>query len=300
VPYLPTNFGLLDEADADYGAARVAVLPVPFERTVSYGRGTAGGPAAILRASQNMELYDEETGDEPYRVGIATLPPYLPEHHEMAGALAELQAECRRHLAAGKFLVTLGGEHSLTLAPVRAARDELAASGRPLGVVQFDAHADLREEYEGTPYSHASVMSRVLDEGLPTLAVGLRSLSEPEGRLVRERALPVIWGWDLEGPDTVERFARLLDDLPDDVYLTFDLDYFDPSLVPATGTPEPGGGRWWPTLALLRNLFARKRVVAMDVVELAPLAEARASDFTAARLIYKCVGYLAAGALAAP
>jgi agmatinase len=300
VPYLPTNFGLLDEADADYGAARVAVLPVPFERTVSYGRGTAGGPAAILRASQNMELYDEETGDEPYRVGIATLPPYLPEHHEMAGALAELQAECRRHLAAGKFLVTLGGEHSLTLAPVRAARDELAAAGRPLGVVQFDAHADLREEYEGTPYSHASVMSRVLDEGLPTLAVGLRSLSEPEGRLVRERALPVIWGWDLEGPDTVERFARLLDDLPDDVYLTFDLDYFDPSLVPATGTPEPGGGRWWPTLALLRNLFARKRVVAMDVVELAPLAEARASDFTAARLIYKCVGYLAAGALAAP
>jgi len=295
MPYLPTNFGLLDDADADYGPARMVVLPVPFERTVSYGRGTAEGPAAILRASQNMELYDEETGGEAYRQGIATLPPFLPEHPELAEALSELEAECRRHLEAGKFLVTLGGEHSLTIAPVRAARRHLAARGAALGVVQFDAHADLREAYEGTPYSHAAVMSRVVEEGLPTLAVGLRSLSAPEGEVIRARNLAVIWGWELDEPGTAERFARHLDALPDDVYLTFDIDYFDPALVPATGTPEPGGGRWWPTLRLLRTLFERKRVVAMDVVELAPLAGVPASDFVAARLVYKCAGYLDAG-----
>jgi len=292
MPFLPTNFGLLEAADADYERARAAVLPVPFERTVSYGHGTSAGPAAILRASQSMELWDEELGSEPYRQGIATLPPFLPEAFDLGEAMAELQAEAAGHLAAGKFLVTLGGEHSLTIAPVRAAREEIERDGGALGVVQFDAHADLREEFEGTPYSHASVMRRVVEVGLPTLAVGIRSLSTPEADLVRERGLPVIWGSELDDPATPGRFAELLAALPDAVYLTFDIDYFDPSLVPATGTPEPGGGRWWPTLALLRTLFRTKRVVAMDLVELAPVANLPASDFLAAKLVYKCLGYL--------
>jgi len=292
MPFLPTNFGLLEAADADYERARAAVLPVPFERTVSYGHGTSAGPAAILRASQSMELWDEELGSEPYRQGIATLPPFLPEAFDLGEAMAELQAEAAGHLAAGKFLVTLGGEHSLTIAPVRAAREEIERDGGALGVVQFDAHADLREEFEGTPYSHASVMRRVVEDGLPTLAVGIRSLSTPEADLVRERGLPVIWGSELDDPATPGRFAELLAALPDAVYLTFDIDYFDPSLVPATGTPEPGGGRWWPTLALLRTLFRTKRVVAMDLVELAPVANLPASDFLAAKLVYKCLGYL--------
>ncbi len=296
MPYLPTNYGLLEAPDADYEHARVAVLPVPFERTVSYGHGTAGGPAAILRASQNMELYDEELGSEPYRLGIATLPPFLPDGHAMDEALGDLEQEAARHLEAGKFLVTLGGEHSLTIAPVRAARRRAEARGEGIGVVQFDAHADLRAEYEGTPYSHASVMHRVLDEGLPTLAVGLRSLSTPEAALIRERELPVVWGWELERAETSRRFTKLLATLPETVYLTFDIDYFDPSLVPATGTPEPGGGRWWPTLELLRLLFRHKRVAAMDVVELSPLGDVPASDFVAARLIYKCLSYLQAAA----
>lgn len=294
MPYLPTNFGLLDEADAEYGRARVAVLPVPFERTVSYGHGTASGPAAIVRASQSMELYDEELGSEPYRAGIATLPPFLPEAHDLGAALDELADEARRHLEAGKLLVTLGGEHSLTIAPVRAALEVAAARGEAIGVVQFDAHADLREEYEGTPWSHAAVMRRVLDLGLPTVAVGLRAVSTPEAELIAERRLPTIWGWELEdAAATAERFERLLAELPETVYLTFDVDYFDPALVPATGTPEPGGGRWWPTLALLRALFRKKRVIAMDVVELAPVGALPASDFVAARLVYKAIGYLA-------
>jgi agmatinase len=294
MPYLPTNFGLLDEADADYGRARVAVLPVPFERTVSYGHGTAAGPAAIVRASQSMELWDEELASEPYRMGIATLPPFVPEAHDLGEALAEIEAEAKRHLEAGKFLLTLGGEHSLTIAPFKAAREVAAARGEAIGVVQFDAHADLREEYEGTRHSHAAVMRRVLELDVPAVAVGLRAVSAPEAELIAERDLPVIWGWELDDEAAAAaRFAELLAALPETVYLTFDVDYFDPALLPATGTPEPGGGRWWPTLALLRTLFRTKRVIAMDVVELAPIGALPASDFVAARLAYKALAYLA-------
>jgi agmatinase len=288
MPSLPTNFGLLPEEQADYASSRVAVLPVPFERTVSYGRGTAAGPAAILRASQSMELYDEELRFEPAEIGIATLPPFLPEAFDLGSAMAELEVECRRHLDAGKFLLTLGGEHSLTIAPVRAAK---AVHGE-IGVVQFDAHADLREEFEGTPYSHAAVMRRVADEGLPTLPIGIRSLSKPEAEFAHEAGIPIVWAHELDELEG-NRYERLLAALPGKVYLTFDIDYFDPSLVPGTGTPEPGGGGWHPTMRLLSRLFETKEVVAMDVVELAPIGGQPASDFVAAKLAYKCLGYLA-------
>lgn len=286
MPSQPTNFGLLEGPYCDYERSRAVVLPVPFERTTTYGKGTAHGPAAIVRASQAMELYDEELESEPFEQGIATVPPFLPEAFDMAAALGEIEAEAHRHLALGKFLVVLGGEHSLSLAPVRAAR---AVHGS-IGVVQFDAHADLRESFEGTSFSHASVMKRIVDEGVPTLAVGLRSLSAPEAESIRRHQLPVLWGYQLE--QAAEAFAPALASLPQKVYLTFDIDYFDPSLVPATGTPEPGGGRWYPTLALLRALFHTKTVVGMDLVELAPIGGQPASDFLAAKLIYKCLGYL--------
>jgi len=289
MPSLPTNFGLLEPEASAYETSRVAVLPVPFERTTSYGKGTSAGPAAIIRASQSMELYDEELGAEPSLQGITTLPPFLPEAFDMAEAMAELQAECRVHMEKGKFLVTLGGEHSLSQAPIKAAREVFGTSGE-IGVVQFDAHADLREEFEGTPYSHASVMKRVVDAGIPTLAVGIRSLSAPEAEVVRSKSLPVIWGHQLDR--AADLFPKLLQELPETIYLTFDIDYFDPSLVPATGTPEPGGGLWYPTLGLLRHLFATKTVVSMDLIELAPLGHQPASDFLAAKLIYKCLGYL--------
>jgi len=292
MPYLPDNFGLLDDEDCAYDTARAVVLPVPFERTVSYGRGTASGPGAIVRASQNLELYDDELASEPYTIGIHTRPPFHPEGFAMEEALGELEEEAHRHVAAGKFLVTLGGEHSLTIAPVRAARRAVAAEGHEMGVVQFDAHADLRDEFDGTPHSHASVMRRVVEDGMPTVAVGIRSLSTPEAELARERELPVIWGRELALPDAGERFAAMLDALPEHVYLTFDVDYFDPSLVPTTGTPEPGGGHWWPTLALLRELFRSKTVVAMDLVELAPVGHLHGPDFLAAKLVYKCLAYL--------
>lgn len=281
----PDNFALLPEAVCGYDASPTIVLPLPFERTVSYGKGTAAGPEAIVLASQYMELWDEELGCEPFEPGIATLPAFEPRAEGILEALGEIEEETYRHMAAGKFVVALGGEHSLTLAPVRAAK---RAFGE-IGVVQFDAHADLREEYQGTPYSHACVMRRIVEDGFPTLAVGLRSMSTPEAHFAAERRLPILYAYEMERQ--AARFAELLDALPEQVYLTFDIDYFDPSLVPATGTPEPGGGSWYPTLDLLRTLFQRKRVVAMDVVELAPIEALPASDFLAAKLIYKCLGY---------
>ena len=269
-----------------YEKASVVILPVPFERTTSYGQGTAEGPAALLRASWHVETYDQELDMDPSEQGIATLPLFQPTADDLGTALEQLTEAAEPHLRMGKFLVTLGGEHSLSTATIRAA----SRSHPDLGVVQFDAHADLRDSYEGTPHSHACIMRRVVDDlGLQTLAVGIRSLSTPEARWIAERDLPVIWGRQLDEADA--RFERLLEALPETIYLTFDIDYFDPSLVPCTGTPEPGGGFWTPTLRLLRHLFEHKRVVAMDVVELSPRAEQPASDFVAAKLVYKCLGY---------
>lgn len=281
------NFALLDDEDRRYETSRAAILPLPFERTTSYGKGASAGPEAIVRASHYLETYDEELATEPFRQGIHTLPPFVPGSLDLAEAIAEIETEALRYLVDGKFLVSLGGEHSITYPLVRAVK----TVWNQVGVVQFDAHADLRESYEGSPFSHAAVMHRVMTEGLPTLALGIRSLSTPEAELIRERNLAVVWGHEMPRL-TPEHFAQLLAPLPERIYLTFDLDYFDPALVPATGTPEPGGGWWYPTLELLRTLFREKTVVAMDAVELAPIPGQPASDFLAAKLVYKCLGYL--------
>ncbi len=274
-----------------YNSSRAAILPVPFERTTSYGQGTSRGPEAILEASAYLETWDEELGLDPSLAGIATLPTCDPRDEDLATALAQIESAALAPLRDGKFLVTLGGEHTLTAATARAAR---RATGRPLGVVQFDAHADLRHEYMGTPYSHACVMRRLIEEGFPTLAIGLRSLSTGEAQFAESQALPILWAHQMaRHPNQTE--SRLLDhlaNLPEEIYLTFDIDYFDPALVPATGTVEPGGGSWYPALNLLRLLFQHKKVVAMDLVELAPIPGHPASDFLAAKLIYKCLGYL--------
>ena len=277
-------------SEAPAGEPAVAVLPVPYERSTSWGRGAENGPAALLRASRYVELYDEELRLEPFRVGIETLPPVDVDGAEEA-ALERIAAAARAALERGRFLAAIGGEHTVTPALVRGV---VEAAGPDLGVVQFDAHADLRHAYAGTRWNHACAMSRVLDLGVSTLAVGIRSLSRPEAARIETEGLPVIRAGELEALAAGELqalFLGLLASLPDTVYLTFDLDFFDPSLLPATGTPEPGGGTWFQALALLRLLFEHKRVIAMDVVELAPVPGSPASDFTAARLLYKCIGY---------
>ena len=274
--------------------AGVTILPVPFERTTSYGSGTARGPAAILEASGYVELWDEELRCEPHRIGVHTAEALLADDEALDAAVASLQRGMSDALGRGNFVLTLGGEHTVTVPAVRAWAERAEALGEPFGVVQFDAHADLRDEYEDTPLSHACVMRRVLETGAPILPIGIRSLSTPEAELIDRDGIEVVWADELEGfgPDALD--ARLAN-LPDSVYLTFDVDFFDPSLVPATGTPEPGGGSWWPTLRLLRRLFESKRVVAMDIVELAPDPHHHASNFLVAKLALKCIAYHARG-----
>lgn len=292
----PPSFLDLPPELRDPETARAAVLPVPYEATTSYGQGTARGPDAILAASAQVEFYDVELDAEPCREGICTLDaPRLPR--EGAAMVDALRRAYDPVLDDRRFVVALGGEHTITY-PLVAAWNDRLGEGSGLHVLQLDAHADLRDEYQGSAASHACAMRRILDLGLPTLGVGIRSLSAPEASLLHERRLPVIWGRDLDRAE--ELFDRYLAGLPQTVYLTFDVDYFDPSLVPATGTPEPGGGRWYPTLRLLRRLFASKRVVAADIVELAPIAGLPTSDFVAARLAYKLVGLWSRSAESAP
>ncbi len=274
-----------EEARSPFEDARVAVLPVPYEGTVSYGHGTAAGPEAILRASAQVELYDEQTRAEPFRAGIHTDPMLPIPDGPTERVVDAIAARAGELMDAGKWVVMLGGEHSITPGAVRAA----AARHPGLHVVQLDAHADLRESYEGNPWSHASAMARCL--GLaPIRAVGIRNYSIEEAERM-SKGIPgyrIVHAWEMENDDWQCRVLDGLDGKP--VYLTVDLDYFDPSVIPATGTPEPGGGAWWPTLRFLDDLFRRTRVVACDLVELAPAPGLHMADFAAARLAYKLIG----------
>jgi agmatinase len=280
------NFLGIPDDEARYETARGVVVPVPWEATVSYGAGTAKGPAAILDASRYVELYDEVLREEPYRKGgIHTAPAVDGSGDDPVAFLDGLESVAARLFADGKFPVFLGGEHSLTTAPVRAAR----AAFEDLSVLQFDAHADLRESYEGTPWSHACVMRRVHELGVPAVPIGIRAISVEEAEFVHDEGLPVFWSHRIAHGE--EWMDTVLNTLSDTVYITFDVDYFDPSLIPATGTPEPGGGFWHETMRFLGYVFQDKNVVGMDVVELAPIEGLHAPDFVIARLVHRCLGY---------
>ena len=290
---LPHNFLGLDESASDFDRARAVILPVPYEATTSFGGGTRSGPAAIIEASRYIELYDQELDAEPYEVGVATLPALELTGAGPAEAIAELRSAYDKLLdaAEGKFIITLGGEHSISSAPILAWADRLQSqgSGRPFTVLQVDAHTDLRPEYEGSPYSHASVMSRVQDRA-NIVAVGIRALTREERELARNSDhIHLFLADDIhEGDAWID---DVLARLEGDVYITFDVDGFDPSLVPSTGTPEPGGLQWYPTMKLLRRVFRERNVVACDIVELAPIPGFAASDFLVAKLVYKMIGY---------
>ena len=279
---LPQNFlGLPPESSA-LASSRVAVLPVPYDFSTSYQGGTRWGPQAILAASRNMELWDDELG-ATYKAGIHTLPELEPTALGPGEMAKRVEQAFEWILAAGKLPVMLGGEHSLTAGAVRALR------GRhpKLSVLQLDAHADMRESYLDSPDSHACVMRRVR-ELCPAASVGIRSLSEEEAQYLKAHPAP-IW--------SVRTFRQLhgdwkpvLDALTDDVFITFDLDALDPAHLPGTGTPEPGGLEWYEANDLIAAVAAKKRIVGFDVVELAPLAGNVASDFLAARLTYRMMG----------
>ncbi len=278
----------LDEAGRDFDRSAAVLLPVPYEATTSYGDGTRLGPRAILEASRYIELYDRELDCEPSEIGIHTLPALELTREGAAQAMQELgDLYGRVARACGeRFLLMLGGEHAVSSPAIRAQAD---LHEERLSVLQMDAHADLRSEYEGTPHSHASAMARVLDRA-DVVAVGIRAVSSEEMEVVRSSdAVTLVWADEMWEDD--RWMDRAIEALGPKVYLTFDVDYFDPSLVPSTGTPEPGGGDWYRTLHFLRRVFREREVVAADVVELAPVPGLHAPDFLVAKLVYKLLGY---------
>jgi agmatinase len=286
--HLPINFGGIDDEElASFDGARVLVWPVSYEGTVSYGTGTGRGAEAIIEASRNMELYDEETDAEVYRLGIHTLPVTPPAG--TPGAMMEaLLARARELTETGKFVCMIGGEHSVS-GPVIQAHAERYEN---LSVLQIDAHADLRDSYDGTPHSHASIMARVVkDLRLPAVQVGIRSISAEEARSLDSLPTRVFWAKDIAG--RTDWWEEAVSGLTENVYLTVDIDGLDPSLVAQTGTPEPGGLGWYEVIGLIRTLArSGRRVVGMDLTEYSYVEGFDASAFLCAKLIYKSLSFI--------
>jgi len=265
--------------------AGIIILPVPYEGTVTYGAGTRNGPKAIISASGHVELYDDELDCESHAWGIHTLPELATDHRDPHEVFQIIRKTGNRLAASGKLIIMLGGEHSVTPGMVAA----FARTHSPMSVLQLDAHADLRDKYDGTQYSHACAMRRVL-EHCPAVQVGIRSLSRPEMRFIQRENLPVFFMRDIRA--RTDWMDEAIGRLSENVYVTIDLDVFDPSIMPSTGTPEPGGLLWDETLTFLKTLAEKRRIVAFDVVELSPQPGNIAPDFLAAKLIYKLIGYI--------
>ncbi len=282
---LPFNFLGIDTHNS-FEESKVVVLPVPYDSTASFRAGTREAPLAIINASRQVELYDEELETEIYdKVGIHTFNEVMPN---MEGPKYESEMIRRVFLdvlEAEKFPVMIGGEHSLTIGAVRAIKDFYPE----ISVLQLDAHTDLREEYEATQYSHACVMRRIFDEGIKFAQIGVRNISKEEAKFIRANNIFSVTARQYHyGYYSVE---DIVEALTDTVYVTIDMDVFDPSEVPAVGTPEPGGLTWYEILDILREVTFHKKVIGFDAVELCPIPGNPASDFLAAKLIYKLIGY---------
>ncbi|CAN5877706.1 agmatinase [soil metagenome] len=280
----PHAFGGALPETRNFEESRVVILPVPVDRTTSYGGGTRNGPREILQASSHMELWDEEVGADVHGVGMFTLPEMELPFGELEPLMAEIQRVAAEVLARDKFLVTIGGEHSITPPLVAAA----AAKYRGLHVLQIDAHADLRDSYMGTPHNHACAMWGSLKHASLT-QVGIRSLSSAEALAAPGLNTTIFYDHSMRrDPDWI---GHVVASLGDPVYITIDVDAFDPAIMPSTGTPEPGGLSWYEVLALLRVTIAHRNVVACDLVELSPIPGLLAPNFLCAKLIYKILTY---------
>jgi len=278
------EFGGTTPTTTDFAKARVVILPVPLDRTTSYVSGTRNGPHEILVASSHIELWDEETQTDVHSIGIYTLPEMEFPFAGMDDVVCEIRRVASELVNRDKFPFILGGEHSITPAVVGA----VAAKHPGLSVLQIDAHADLRDSFMGTPHNHACAMRRTLDFA-PTTQVGIRSLSPEEAAAAPGLRTTIFYDYNMRAdPRWID---RVVESLTDTVYITIDVDGLDPAIMPATGTPEPGGLSWYETLALLRAVIERRTVVGCDIVELSPLAGHVAPNFLCAKLIYKILSY---------
>jgi len=274
------NYGDIPAKYSGLKGSRVVVIPVPYDGTSTWGKGADKGPSALLDASANMELYDIETDSEPYTIGIYTDKPLKYKTPEEGAKVTEKKVG--GFLDQGKLVCLLGGEHSVSAGAIFAA----AKKFKKLSVLQLDAHSDMREEYHGSKFNHACVMARAKDV-CPVVQVGIRSMDICEKPNIKKDR--VFFAEKIR--NNKNWIKDVVAKLTDEVYLTIDLDVFDPSIMPSTGTPEPGGLGWYEVLDLLKEVISKKKLVGFDVVELAPNPKEKSSDFLAAKLVYKILAY---------
>ncbi|MBF0546015.1 MAG: agmatinase [Candidatus Riflebacteria bacterium] len=279
------NFLGLPEESCTYKTSRAVILPVPYDSTTSYKAGTREGPSAIIAASRNVELYDLDLKCEPLNSGVHTLPELEPDMSGPEGTITRVEGVIRDILEDGKLPVMLGGEHSLTLGPIKAM---ISKYGNDFSVLQLDAHADLRDEFENTIFNHASVMRRVI-EHVPLTQVGIRNISAAEMKFIKRKSHKNVF-WAHEIHDSQNWVEEACYTLKQKVYITIDLDVFDPSIMPAVGTPEPGGLDWYRCLALLEKVIKEHELIGLDIVELCPIPGLIYPDFLAAKLLFKLLG----------
>ncbi|OGQ17237.1 MAG: agmatinase [Deltaproteobacteria bacterium RIFCSPHIGHO2_02_FULL_40_11] len=279
------NFLGLEPRFSDYKTAKTVILPAPFEASTSYQEGTKLGPKAILEASQQVELYDIELARDCHTQGIHTLETFDFSKTDAPTACKMLYEKTKKVLEDGKFPIMLGGEHTISYGMFEALFEKYPN----LSIFHIDAHTDMREAYEGNPYSHASVLYLMRKSCKKTVSIGIRSMCEEERLYVNENKVPVYY--DFQTQKTGFNPKDLLKHLTQDVYVTIDVDGLSPTLVPSTGTPEPGGLGYYETLDILREIFKNKNVVGCDFVELMPIPGLVHGDFAVAKLIYKCIGY---------
>jgi agmatinase len=280
----PLSFGGTLPNAPTFESAKAVILPVPLESTTSYVPGTRNGPREILVASSHLELWDEETSSDVHPIGIYTLPEMELPFDKMEDIMDEISRVAAAILEHDKFPIVLGGEHSITSPVVRA----MAAKYPGVSVLQIDAHADLRDSYMGTRFNHACAMRRVVEHARCT-QVGIRSLSTEEA--MAAPTLPTTIFYDVKMRQDKDWIAKVVESLGGTVYITIDVDGMDPAIMPATGTPEPGGLSWYELLSLLRAVFSARTVVGCDIVELSPLPGVAAPNFLCAKLIYKILTY---------
>lgn len=285
------NFLALEAQYSEFDNSKIAVLSAPYEHTVSYGGGTKKGPDGIINASQYVEFFDEEFNRELcFDKGITTIKPIDFKGKKDKAALDLIEKKVDKLLDADKFVVTLGGEHTISSAPIKAHFNKYPE----MSILHFDAHSDLRDTYEGSKYSHASVMARVCDFFPPEriTQVGIRAQCKEEYEYIKEKNVKTFYAHQIKAMKDNLWKKKVVENFGNQIYITFDVDYFDPSIMPSTGTPEPNGFLYNETLEVFREIVkSGKEIIGFDVVELAPVKNLPHPDMTAARLIYKMLNY---------
>jgi len=287
-PTVPVNFLGMPRPLSDYERARYVVMPIPYDASSSWRPGARYAPAAVIAASEHLEYFDEELGAEYHTAGIATLEPLEQDVTGPEAMCRRVERAARKVVRDGKTLIGLGGEHTITFGLVEAVRKRF----KNLCILQVDAHADLRDEYQSGRFSHGCVMRRIAETGTRIVGVGIRSISKAEHRYARKNSSRIVHVTARQCAESEDWLEMVLDALGEQVYVTIDIDGLDPSVAPGAAMPEPGGLDWYQICSLLRAVAEEKRIVAADVVEVCPVQGQGVTEYTAARLIYKLICYM--------